>query len=113
MDINEAQIQIFMISQSRGFEELEVIHKIIYLVGQSDSAIQRWYYERGSVRDFPSDYEVFINELKEYIQGKDLSDLRKFRDEIWSEYIMRLKLQVGNSCTDMEIINKLRKMKKK
>ncbi|KAG0441131.1 Retrovirus-related Pol polyprotein from transposon [Dictyocoela muelleri] len=110
MDDSEADIQIFMLQQKRGFEELLPKQQFLQMVEQSDKLIQRWYYEKGSAGELPDNLNSFNDELKKFIMGKSIDDLDKFREELWSEYLERLK----SNCTDCNnkvLIRKLRSIR--
>ncbi|KAG0433137.1 hypothetical protein DMUE_5439 [Dictyocoela muelleri] len=100
-----------MIRKKMGFEELLPKQQFLELVEQSDNAIQRWYYEKGSAGELPSTIDSFIEEMKIFIAGKDVDDMERFREESWSEYIYRLKLSCTNKKdNDISIRKKLRSM---
>ncbi|KAG0440253.1 hypothetical protein DMUE_1875 [Dictyocoela muelleri] len=111
MESKDAEIQIYMIRPKGGFEEILLKQQFLELVKQSDKAIKRWYYEKGSAGELQSTIDSFIEEMKIFIAGKDLEDIERFREESWSEYIYSLKLSCTNKKDNyISIIKKLRSM---
>ncbi|KAG0433114.1 hypothetical protein DMUE_5442 [Dictyocoela muelleri] len=88
MDVNEVDIQLFMMSRSRGFYDLDLDGKILHIVEQSDKNIQRWYFQKGSMNKLPDSYEKFVDELKLFIQERGISHIKRYSEESWVNYLI-------------------------
>ncbi|KAG0438459.1 hypothetical protein DMUE_3076 [Dictyocoela muelleri] len=110
MNRRDVDVKIFMLCESRGFEELSLKEKFMYIIEKSDDPIQRWYFEMGSKGNLPTSFDTFLDKLKEFIKGKSLYQIIKYGEESWSEYISRLRSTCSISNKDDEdIISKLRR----
>ncbi|KAG0439626.1 hypothetical protein DMUE_2306 [Dictyocoela muelleri] len=110
MNAEEFDIQIFILSQSKGFEELSHNHKFLMIVEQADASIQKWYYKKVSKNNIPNSLDTFVLELKTFIPGKTFEEMFRYSEESWSEYLQRLKIYCDSvDLTDDDIIAKLRR----
>ncbi|KAG0440168.1 hypothetical protein DMUE_1936 [Dictyocoela muelleri] len=66
----------------------------------------------GSSGNIPKTFDSFIDKLKRFISGKDLNDLKKLKEETWSEYLIRLRdLNLYDEKNESEVIQKIRRDK--
>ncbi|KAG0420597.1 Gag polyprotein [Dictyocoela roeselum] len=109
MNSRDADVKIYMISLSKGFKEADIEQQFLRIIEQSDSIIQNWFYEKGTSGNLPSDIDTFISELKDFIRGRSVSQIRKYKDENWLEYLQRLKsVKLSNPCSNEELLKKIR-----
>ncbi|KAG0437306.1 hypothetical protein DMUE_3767 [Dictyocoela muelleri] len=109
MDYNDAEIQLSMICRSKCFKELDLDGIILHIVERSDKNIQKWYFEKGSRNNLPDSLEKFIDELKSFIQERGIYQIKRYSEESWIDYLMRIKhLKDSHRISNDEIIRKLR-----
>ncbi|KAG0442611.1 hypothetical protein DMUE_0144 [Dictyocoela muelleri] len=95
----EVDIQIFMMRESRGFEDIETKYQFLQIAEQADGFIQKWYYEKGSSNKLQNTLESFIIKLKSFICSKRIEDINKYNDEYWYEFLNRMRIY----CDSMNI----------
>jgi len=91
MDARELKVEIFILEDELGFKDLNGKEKITRILEKSDSELKLWYYELAIDGLIPSEWAEFKDLITSWCLEKDISCLKKYRDELWSSYIRRLK----------------------
>ena len=104
-----ARINLFILEGQAGFEKLSVREKTALVARNSDNALREWYYTKGSADELPRTWSEFKNMFVEYCTNKGIDNLKKYAEEKWIDYIIRIKNTAEiNSLPEIEVIKKLR-----
>ncbi|EJW04526.1 hypothetical protein EDEG_04219, partial [Edhazardia aedis USNM 41457] len=105
-------VKFFMIEGEPEFTSLPLRGKMHKVAMCGDSNFQGWFYEKGITRELPDEWESFKTEVKNYCLGQNLSDLKRYYNEKWSNYVLRLQDWVDYRSIDQkEVLKKLRNEK--
>lgn len=91
MSEHKVKVQLFMMEGEAGFEELTIRSKMTEVAARGDNNLREWFYEAGVSGELPETWEEFKTRLVEFCVGTGIDALRKYKDEKWSSYILRLK----------------------
>ncbi len=109
MNQKDVKVKIFILENSIRFHKLNVNEKMYVFVMRSNSEIQEWYYEMGAENKLPDNWDDFKSQLVDICCGENLSMIKKFKEEKWSEFLKRLKLLAKSKGIDEdEILKKIR-----
>lgn len=109
MKIRDVKIEMFIIESDDNFEILSLKSKMTQLIKKSNKDIKDWYYEMGIQESLPNCYEDFKSRFIDFCCGQGLENLKKYRDEPWSQYLERLRCVANEkNISEDDIFRKLR-----
>lgn len=112
MKTNDLKINLFICEQESGFSERELNSKINYIAKQSDMKIKEWYYDLGVNNNLPNDWEEFKERLISFCSELGIEDIKKYADENWSSFLIRLQgMGKLKNINEETILRKLRTVK--
>ncbi|KAG0420327.1 hypothetical protein EQH57_0196 [Dictyocoela roeselum] len=112
MKERQIKIEIFMIEGEDGFENLSLRSKMTQIMKRSSSDIKSWFYEMGIDGSLPKTYEDFKSKFVDFCSGQSLDNMVKYREELWSAYLERLRCVANErNIGEDEIFRKLRSEK--
>jgi hypothetical protein len=111
MGTREIEIELFLMEDDIEFGGLPDGGKISRVIRSASHELKSWYAGervKGNVKN--DDWTGFKSKIIEYCRGETVENLRKFKDEAWSEYIIRLRdwCMFRNVCED-DVFEKLQK----
>jgi hypothetical protein len=82
------------------------------VIRSSSYELQEVYYEMGIRDELPKSWDEFKLFVINFWIGESLNDKRKFSDENWSSYVVRLyEWVISHGYSDASIFDKIRKEK--
>lgn len=87
----EVRMNLFMIEGQNGFEVMNLRSKMTAVVARGNNDVKEWFYDRGVSETLPMSWEEFETELVGFCVDIGIDDIKKYREEMWSSYVIRLK----------------------
>ena len=91
MDEKTVRIRLFLIEGERNFEVMSLREKCTIVAAKGDTKFQEWFVETGTNEKLANNWENFKTQVIEYCTNEDLKDLKKYKDETWSDFVKRMK----------------------
>lgn len=107
----DIKIKLFILETTQGFKDMSLQEKISQVLQRSDGKLQEFIFKTIGEEAIKT-YEDLTNLLFNYCTGKGIENIKKFREEKWSEFLHRLRLEAEyRKVKEEEIIIKIRKLK--
>lgn len=90
MQEEEVKINLFIEEREEKFDKLTLRAKMTQIARLGDRDFIKWFYEMGSTDKLPKDWAGFKEAVISYCISSGLQNQRKFKEELWHEYIARL-----------------------
>ncbi|KCZ74129.1 hypothetical protein H311_04907, partial [Anncaliia algerae PRA109] len=66
-------------------------------------------YDKYVSGELPENWEILAKEIIDFCTDEDVSSVRKFKEELWSQYIVRLRdWSKINGCSGQKVIKHIR-----
>ncbi|KAG0427942.1 hypothetical protein DMUE_5859 [Dictyocoela muelleri] len=110
MTEKNVKIEIFMFEGEENFELLSLRAKMTQLVKKSSSEVKEWYYEMGIEDKLPEIWTDFKSKLVDFCSSQGIDSMSKYRDELWSQYLERLRcVAQEKNISEEDVFRKLRR----
>jgi hypothetical protein len=106
-------MHLYFLEGEEGFENLPLRTMVSKISRYGDGDFCEWLFEKGSSGELPNNWDDMKICIIQYCTSSGLEDARMYRDEPFSEYLLRLK-DIANRCKQNEdaIFRKLRSERK-
>ncbi|MGL5709134.1 MAG: reverse transcriptase domain-containing protein, partial [Aeromonas sp.] len=101
--------ELFLYEYDERFEERSLKIKMIEIIKRSSEELKEVFYQLGIDDNIPSSWENFKSFIIDFCLEQSINIVRKYNDERWSEYCLRLKqLAIQKNWTEKEVLRKIR-----
>jgi hypothetical protein len=108
----DVKLELFIIETDDEFEEKPLKSKMVYVLKKCVNELKRLFYELGVESKLPSDWDAFKEFVIGFCTNKSIYDLRKYEDEVWSEYVLRITEWARNrNFSEDVVLSKMRSEK--
>ncbi|EJW04122.1 hypothetical protein EDEG_01602 [Edhazardia aedis USNM 41457] len=80
-----------MLESTDGFENKSTCGKMTEVAIRGCSQVKEWFYESKSDGELPSEWSDFKTKVMDFCLGRDVKHLRKYYDESWEEFLIRIR----------------------
>ncbi|EJW04296.1 hypothetical protein EDEG_04254, partial [Edhazardia aedis USNM 41457] len=111
LDKEAVLTEMFLIECDVEFDNLNMKGKLAKVARCGNSDFRNYMVSLGICNAIPSNYEILKQKVVDFCTGRDLSNVIKYSDELWSSFISRLQDTARkNGMDDSEVIRRLREM---
>ncbi|EJW01991.1 hypothetical protein EDEG_03557 [Edhazardia aedis USNM 41457] len=112
MSEKNLKIEFFMLEGLDGFNGKDTRAKMTEVAIRGSENLKEWFYELGSDEKLPSDWVHFKKMVENFCLERDLSQIRKYREEGWIDYLIRIRDFVHfQKIDEKSVFQYLRKMR--
>ena len=111
MSEKAVRIELFLIEEDEMFMSQSLRKRMSSIIQVCTDELKTLYYEKGINNELPKNWEQFKEMIIEFCIGETIENIRKYKDELWSEYIQRLKeWSEKRDISEESVLQKLRNM---
>ncbi|KAG0442406.1 Retrovirus-related Pol polyprotein from transposon 17.6 [Dictyocoela muelleri] len=112
MNERDVRVEIFMFEGEDNFDTLSLRAKMTQLVKRSNSEVKEWFYEMGIEEKLPESWNEFKIKIIDFCCGQGIDNIRKYKEELWSQYLERLRCCAKDkNISEEDVLKKLRRDK--
>lgn len=110
MSLKEVEIELFMLECDEMFEEIPLRNRMLIVIRKSIMELKESFYDLGVKKKLPESWGAFKKWMIEYCTEEGIESIVKYRDELWSKYLLRLNAwKVNREHSDEKVMSYLRK----
>ncbi|MGL6196546.1 MAG: reverse transcriptase domain-containing protein, partial [Thermoguttaceae bacterium] len=107
----EIAIELALLEWEDGFMQGSLKDKLARIAQFGDMRFKEWLIEKIAEDNFSGDWDDIKKDIKDFCTSENIGEIRKYKDETWSAFLMRLVMKAQFTNTEEgEIRKRLTKM---